>query len=218
MEKLLADQTYHQERARHLEDELLYFQEEYNKLRHQHGDSLLSRSADIRGKVISTVDRELAIIRQGQGNGSSPCLSVKNLIHSIEKQVKTSSTPPMSPMSPTSIAGMSMGSRRNSTDSIVSTTSSILSDASPKHPLDRRSSVPNELKGVLKKTPESKDRTPIRHTMADIIYDSVPVTDDAKVTSPMNGKGEDSPVKKPSILKTSILKEPCKLVLRRGSL
>jgi len=46
---------------------------------------------DIRGKVISTVDRELAVRRQGRdlkaSNGNNSSFSVRHLISSIEEQV-----------------------------------------------------------------------------------------------------------------------------------
>ena len=79
-----------QERTQQLEEELQRTQEEVKRLRTAAATSpspVASTSADsLRGKVLSTVDRELANLKPRGSRDDS--LSVKNLIHSIEKQVK----------------------------------------------------------------------------------------------------------------------------------
>lgn len=67
--------------------------------------SILS-SAELKGKVINTVDKELSFLREGRKSGEkTQTLSVKNLIRSIEEQVKSGCS---------SIHSSSCSSRRNS--------------------------------------------------------------------------------------------------------
>lgn len=71
----------------------------------QKGSSILS-SAELKGKVLNTVDKELSSLREGRRTGDkSQTLSVKNLIRSIEEQVKSGCS---------SIHSSSCSSRRNS--------------------------------------------------------------------------------------------------------
>ena len=197
--------------------------EEFTKI-HNELDQLrqLKDRNEIRGRVINTVDRELTALRQGRKlsepwGGASQSLSVKNLIASIEQQVKTTCTPPLSP----STIASQESSRRNSMDSTFSSgCSSIKAESPTKTPENRRTSMPSEttLKSMLKKpTDISKDSrqslTGHRHPLTNIIYEkSSPVTDDVKF-SPTAGRG-DTPDggKKPL---TSILSN--KPALRKNS-
>ena len=67
---------------------------ELESLRSQQKSAGLARS-EIRGRVMSTVDREFAVLRAGRKSADSSTLnngqSVKNLIASIEHQVVSSS-------------------------------------------------------------------------------------------------------------------------------
>ena len=130
--------------------------------------------------MISTMDRELAALRTGQkvveprGSSGKESTSVKHLIATIEKQVKSDfSTPPSSP----SIMSQEGSSRRNSTESMISV-GSVLSETSPSIGLDRRTSTPADspFKSVLRRTPESRlseSRSPLshRHTITNIMLD-----------------------------------------------
>ena len=175
----------------------------YRQIQSQSDSSILSRQ-DIRGRVLSTVDRELAFLRQGKqlndprsGNQNLP---VKKIIATIEEQGKVDETLPTSP----SCLDDASPIRRGSSDSLVSI-SSIKSELSSRSSLDRQGSVPeSQLKSVLRRSSDGKERPQMshRHTISNIIYDSAPVTDDAKVTTPGGFSDSDSPSKKPL---TSIL-------------
>ena len=135
---------------------------------------------ELRGKMISTMGRELAALRSGQKltdshfSSGKDSTSVKNLIAAIEKQVKGDrGTPPLSP----AISGQDGSSRRNSVESTISI-SSVKSDSSPKIVLDRRTSAPVEspYKVPSRRTGEarlSESRSPLshRHTITNFLLE-----------------------------------------------
>ena len=192
-----------QDRISQLEDELRRVSEENHLLR---ATPATAAANALRGKVLSTVDRELANLRTGSngrsGNKDLPSLSVKNLINSIEKQVK--STPPQSP--PT------LDSRRSSVDSMgfvpdsPGPTSSPLSGSSSTPGSERRISMPNSiLHSRTSPSSTAAGTDPATRRPHSVMYDSV--SDDMKITTPRTTpmKDNDSPKHKPttSILKTS---------------
>lgn len=177
---------------------------------------------EIRGRVINNVDRELTALRHGRklsdpwgGANTQQSLSVKNLIASIEQQVKTNCTPPLSP----SALASQESSRRNSVDSTYSV-GSMKAESPTKSPESRRASMPSDghYKSALKKPTDlcGKDSPRSlggRHPLTDIIYEKAPpVTDDAKVSPSTVRVETPESAKKPL---TSILSN--KTTLRKGS-
>ena len=165
-----------------LQEEVASLQEELEKYKnlHQRSESDMLKRNELRGKMISTMGRELAALRSGQklteshfSNGKEST-SVKNLIAAIEKQVKDDrGTPPLSP----SISVQDESSRRNSVESTISI-SSMKSETSPKIVLDRRTSAPvdSPYKIPSRRTGEtrlSESRSPLshRHTITNIILE-----------------------------------------------
>ena len=205
MEKIINENLMLKEKNEKLKAEVERVHEEAERMKYK---------GEIRGRMMSTVDRELANLRQGiikkpggivdGKSGPNQAISVKNLIATIEDQAKVKS-PPGSPL------GLPVGGpspvRRDSSDSSVSI-SSIKSDLSSKLPPDSPSASK-----LLKRPSDAKERTPIthRHTVANIIYES-PVTDDAKGVAPPKTEPEAGG-KKPL---TSILSN--KSALRRTSI
>ena len=216
MESLRSENSMLTKKNHLLIEELTKVHNEAEQLRH------LKDRNEIRGRVINNVDRELTALRQGRklsepwATTASQSLSVKNLIASIEQQVKTNCTPPLSP----STVASQESSRRNSVDSTYSV-GSLKAESPTKSPESRRASMPADghYKSALKKpTDLGKDSPRVlgshRHPLTDIIYEKAPppVTDDAKV-SPSGGRVETPDgAKKPL---TSILSN--KPVLRKNS-
>ncbi len=195
MEKTIADCAFYKERCQTLEEESSALHDELSKLKQQQQEGDAIRN-DLRGKVISSVDRELAVLRHGRklsdpwgGNASSS--SVKHLIHTIEEQVKHKSPlSPGIPLSPrfTSPECSVSSPRRSSVDSI----SSIKSEVTPP---SKRNTVPTEttpsLKSVLRRQSDGKERSPLghRHTISNIILDKSPLADAGKKAgSPSSSK------------------------------
>ena len=114
VEKLKADNSSLKDRCQMLQSEIdrlksemdaCKIQERAHQLSSRNSSSILS-SAELKGKVMSTVDKELLHLREGKRSGErSQTLSVKNLIRSIEDQVKSGCS---------SIHSSSCSSRRNS--------------------------------------------------------------------------------------------------------
>ena len=191
-EKLVLDYSSMKERTATLEAECEMLRAELDKFKQKE-----DIRSDLRGRVISTVDKELQALRHGRkisdvkgGNQSS----VKNLIASIECQVKVKGTTP--PVSPS--IGSNESSRRNSTESVLSITKENVL-ATP----DRRSSTPaeSEFKSLLRKQPQ-ENRAPLnhRHTVSTYLLDnsSIPTMtnpEPTKATTPV--KAESETVKKP---------------------
>lgn len=188
-----------QETVKNLQEE----QERFGKP----GSSRIFTSSELKSRMMSSVDRELTVLRSGQRRHSSSKegqqnLSVKNLIRSIEDQVKGGGQ---------SKSSSQNSSRRGSMDSSTSSSLSPKTEAikSPSVDLRRTSSPASTGISILKKTPEpTKDRkTPIhRHSVASVIYENsrTPVTDDAKSKPSTSTRSEtDGPKHNPAI--TSIL-------------
>ena len=160
--------------------------------------SILS-SAELKGKVISTVDKELAHLREGKKLGfgdKAQTLSVKNLIRSIEEQVKSGCS---------SIHSSSCSSRRNS-DSETSLTGirdfqEILKSPSSPPVTDAGFLSPENgstpLRSVLKR---SNDRpSPLqRHSMGVLETPVSPVGESPKSAPPLSRN--DTPPSLTSIL------------------
>lgn len=115
VEKLKSDNTSLQEKCNSLLEETSRLRTELDQCKIQErattfnsSKSSILSSAELKGKVISTVDKELAHLRDGKKLGfgdKAQTLSVKNLIRSIEEQVKSGCS---------SIHSSSCSSRRNS--------------------------------------------------------------------------------------------------------
>lgn len=111
VEKLKSENTNLKEECQSLKREIEKLKSEIDKYKIQERASTPQKasilsSAELKGKVISTVDKELSVLRDGRRSGDkSQSLSVKNLIRSIEEQVKSGCS---------SIHSSSCSSRRNS--------------------------------------------------------------------------------------------------------
>ena len=115
VEKLKSDNISMKEKCVTLQEEIDRLKAELDKCKIQEratafnsSKSSILSSAELKGKVISTVDKELAHLRDGKKLGfgdKAQTLSVKNLIRSIEEQVKSGCS---------SIHSSSCSSRRNS--------------------------------------------------------------------------------------------------------
>ena len=115
VEKLKSDNVSMKEKCGTLQEEIDRLRAELDKCKIQEkatafnsSKSSILSSAELKGKVISTVDKELAHLRDGKKLGfgdKAQTLSVKNLIRSIEEQVKSGCS---------SIHSSSCSSRRNS--------------------------------------------------------------------------------------------------------
>ncbi|KAH9525799.1 Cytospin-A [Bulinus truncatus] len=120
MDRLTTENSQLHEKCEHLEDDL-------NKLRQElklfkSADELTAKkpsiltNAELKGKVLTSMDRELAGLREGRPHMDqrSQSISVKSLIRSIEEQVKSGCS---------SIHSSQSDSRRSSTSSDISLTS-----------------------------------------------------------------------------------------------
>ena len=184
MDRIIADNQLMQDKIAVLQKELEVAHSEIERLKpaKQSIDphAIMSRE-EIRGKVLSTVDRELAVRRQGRlsadSKGLAPSLSVRHLITSIEDQVKNERDtipPPSSPLVGTP--------RRDSQDG-----SSKLAAGSNKLLVARQNSSPvseTNLKKLLRRSAgEPKENRPSpnhRHTISEMMLQGPTVTDDAK--------------------------------------
>lgn len=193
LDKVTVDNQRLKERNQTLEAETVKLQEQIDRLLAM---KEASRSRSVLDSSVLTGLRA-ASRKVSDPWGQQQSQSVKNLIASIEHQVKSDRcTPPTSPgmVSETS-------SRRNSSDSSVSNGTKMESPSKPA--VERRGSVPVDtsahLRSALKKTPETKEaRSPLshRHSMTNIIYDKAPPTvEEAKLSPP--GRSESDGGKKP---------------------
>ena len=207
MERLATENSQLRERTSLLQTELNKVNQELDRVKAQRSSS----REEIRGRVISSVDKELMNLRQrklSDPHGGKDNMSVKTLIMSIEhKGPPTKSSSAGIVLSPTITSPTRTqsqeSSRRNSTDSITSLQSDTSSPKSPGLELRRGSAPPEtQLKSALKKPPESKDK---RSTPRDIIYETPPGgTDDAKAVASTSKNDPDSALKKSPAI-TSIL-------------
>lgn len=198
MEQIISEKQALREETRQQSREITRLKEEVEALKQRSNSNDSAVRNDIRGRVLSSVDRELAVIRQGRklsdsrGGSGNQCMSVKHIINSIEMTGGRGGNP----LSPT----LQEPRRRNSESS------DSKSDTSPlRSPLDRTisSPAPQEAghKGVLRRTAtEGKENrpSPFRHTISDIILEGTP--EDKMAASPTStGKAleGDSTPKKP---------------------
>ncbi|KAI0223250.1 Cytospin-A [Lamellibrachia satsuma] len=204
VEKLNHDNKTLKERCTLLEDQNHRVQEELHRLQMKTESKLAGPGrSDLRDRMLSSFDHDLAMLTCSHtlSGPEAKATSVKNLIATIEKQVKSDmGTPPESPAH--------TGSRRNSADSNVSL-GSFKSDASPKGLPIRHGSLTSAT--ALHKV-DSKDSRAFshRHTLANIIYESAPVTDDTKAVSPSSSSGDSVKMSRASSIRSA------KSVLRRS--
>lgn len=192
MEKILADKEMLRDQNAVLRREVEAAQIEAERLKTEMQQKAVDASTpvvsslDIRGKVLSTVDRELAVRRQDRllsgGDPKASSLSVKHLISSIEEQVKNEAV--SVPVSP-SVSNPIM-LRRDSTDGSKSLSNTKPTDLSPRITTQRQLSSPStesSLKSIIRRPNIDTKETRVgshRHTISNIIMDSVTVTDDDK--------------------------------------
>lgn len=187
--KLLSDKEALQEQNVSLRQELEASTGEIERLKQELQQHTVEATApilgnlDLRGKVLSSVDRELTARRQGRLLGDSkglvPNLSVKHLISTIEEQVKNESPSP-SASNPVLL-------RCESNDGVKPPSDAGQSDLPSRVAVQRQLSSPSgessRKSGVRRTNNESKEvlQPPIhRHTVVNIIKESSTVTDDDK--------------------------------------
>ena len=167
--------------------------------------SLIMSSAELKGKVINTVDRELSYLRTDKTNKNAS-QSVKSLIASIEMQVKSGCS---------SMHSSTCSSRRNSdtTDtSLREFQDMVKSPSSPSvdslQSFGNATSTPDvTLRSALKKT---EKQSPMRHSVGILNFDSP--------RSPSDGGPKSAPpVNKPDTSITSFLSNRREGVMRRKS-
>ena len=205
VEKLKSDNVSLKEKCTVQEEEIARLRSELDQCKIQERASAINSSktsilssAELKGKVISTVDKELAHLREGKKLGfgdKAQTLSVKNLIRSIEEQVKSGCS---------SIHSSTCSSRRNS-DSETSLTGIrdfqeiLKSPSSPPVPdtgfLSPDGSTP--LRSVLKRSNERP--SPLqRHSMGVLDTPVSPVGESPKSAPPLSRN--DTPPSLTSIL------------------
>lgn len=188
MTKLLSDKETLREQNASLRQEVESAMIEIEHLKQELQECAVEATApvtsnlNIRGKVLSSVDRELAVRRQGRllndSKGLTPSLSVKHIISTIEEQVKNETLSPQ--------ASNPVLLRHDSTDGVKVLADQKSSDLPSRITIQRQSSTSSSessLKSAIRRTNnESKDvRLPSRHhTISNIIVESATVTDDDK--------------------------------------
>ncbi|KAK3083835.1 hypothetical protein FSP39_003886 [Pinctada imbricata] len=200
MEKVQQENIKLREKCKVLEEDVNKLREEMDRLKLQRAagssstpKSILS-SAELKGKVISTVDRELLALRENKRHDNkNQSQSVKSLIQSIEEQVKSGCS---------SIHSSTCNSRRNSESSVDDALPGIQRIhqmvKSPTSPISENSSVfatstPDvTLRSVLRKTPEKP--SPLRHSASGLTFDPPrsPIEPTPK-SAPPTSKNDTSP-------------------------
>lgn len=176
MEKLKSDNISLKETNQSLQAEIDKLKNELDAYKIQEKSGALSSqkssilsSAELKGKVISSMDKELSYLREGRRTGEkTQTLSVKNLIRSIEEQVKSGCS---------SIHSSSCSSRRNSDSesSLVGIRDLNEIMKSPSSPVGDQGLLSPEngttpLRSVLKRSAERP--SPLqRHSMGGIPFD-----------------------------------------------
>ncbi|XP_013412078.1 cytospin-A isoform X2 [Lingula anatina] len=216
-EKMRTENDVLRDQIKKLQNDFERYREEADRLKTQRtienrSPGVIS-SNELKTRILSSADRELILLRQGRkpsdARGGNQSQSVKNLIRSIEDQVKTSSK-----------SSSQNSSRRGSMDSLGPCSPANMGATSPKSETIksptgdlRRASVavdtPFSHKTVFKKTPDSaKDVRLQRHSVTSLIYESSQQqTDDAKsspsLAAPTARSEGETPKRSPAI--TSIL-------------
>eukprot|EP00914_Ancora_sagittata_P000871 GHVO01002296.1.p1 GENE.GHVO01002296.1~~GHVO01002296.1.p1 ORF type:complete len:1070 (-),score=175.65 GHVO01002296.1:379-3588(-) len=181
MEQIVSEKQALREENRAATKEINRLREELDAVKLKQRNEATNLRNDIRGRVLSSVDRELTAIRQGRKvsdpRGGNPSLSVKHIINSIEL-TSARSPGPQSPLSPTDASP-----RRNSESSTDSKLDSPVMTLRPA--LDRSTSAPapeGVIKGVLKRSStEGKENRPAggyRHSISDIILETPPTPEE----------------------------------------
>lgn len=177
MEDLKSNNVTMKEKCHLLQSEITQLKSEIDayKIQEKSGafsnsqKSLILSSAELKGKVISTMDKEFSYLREGRRSGEkTQTLSVKNLIRSIEDQVKSGCS---------SIHSSSCSSRRNSDSesSLVGIRDFHEIMKSPSSPVGDQGLLSPEngstpLRSVLKRSTERP--SPLqRHSMGNLPYD-----------------------------------------------
>lgn len=194
MEKILADKEMLRDQNAVLRQEVEAALIEVERLKTEMQQKAVDASTpvvsslDIRGKVLSTVDRELAVRRHDRllssGDAKAPSMSVKHRISSIEEQVKNNEALPV-PLSPSVTNPIVL--RRDSTDGSKSLSNAKSTDLSPRITTQRQLSSPStesSLKSIIRRPNIDMKETRVgshRHTISNIIMEGVTtVTDDDK--------------------------------------
>ena len=175
MEKVQQENGKLREKCKHLKEEIIKLQEEADRLKLQRtadssSKSSILSSAELKGKVINTVDRELLSLREHKRHDKNQSQSVKSLIRSIEEQVKSGCS---------SIHSSTCNSRRNSEGSVDDVLPGIQRlhqlVKSPTSPISESqasftTSTPEvALRSVLRKAPEKP--SPLRHSAPGLTFD-----------------------------------------------
>ncbi|KAJ8311962.1 hypothetical protein KUTeg_009335 [Tegillarca granosa] len=177
MEKITNENQSLKEKCTKLQSEIDRLNEEINALKTQKsnedkssGPKSIFTSAELKGKVLSTVDRGLTALREGKRlDSKNQTLSVKSLIRSIEEQVKSGCS---------SIHSSSCNSRRNSDSNDICSYGDIhdmvkSSSSSDLQQSDLNASSPDApLRSVLKKPAERP--SPLRHSVAGLNFHDGP--------------------------------------------
>jgi chromosome segregation ATPase len=202
MERLQQENAQLKEKCNKHQGELDRYKLEIENMKSQRfvEDKITSKSilsAELKGKVINTVDKELGSLRTR--NDKNQIQSVKTLIRSIEEQVKSGCS---------SIHSSTSSSRRNSdaNDSPIAAMREFHDNVkSPTSPVNENSCLLNvtspevTLRSVLKKA----DRPPpLRHSMGCIPFDGPRSPGDPPKSAPPISKSDTSPTI------TSILTRP----------
>ncbi|XP_060581869.1 cytospin-A-like isoform X2 [Ruditapes philippinarum] len=199
MEKLQSDNATYKEKCQSLEAEIAKLKSEIDayKIQEKSGtlgaqkSSILS-SAELKGKVISTMDKELSYLREGRrmGEKTQQTLSVKNLIRSIEEQVKSGCS---------SIHSSSCSSRRNSDSesSLVGIRDFQEIMKSPSSPVGDQGLLSPEngttpLRSVLRRTSERP--SPLnRHSLGGLPFDGSSSPNESPKSAPPISRNDTPP-------------------------
>ncbi|XP_029653050.1 cytospin-A isoform X1 [Octopus sinensis] len=163
MERLVCENASMREKLKSLQSQLSKAKDELDSVKLRSWDERSSKPifspAELKGKMLSSVDRELIALREGRRMDSkNQTMSVKNLIRSIEDQVKSGNS---------SIHSSENSSRRSSLELVccpLSPSNSDLTDAkSPSTPTDLSPQGSSELplRSVLKR-PAAEKLSPLQ--------------------------------------------------------
>ena len=169
MEQMISENASLRETIHNLESKLAKQHDELELLRCQKDSrSKILTSAELKGKVLSSVDKELSVLRDGQRlDAKSQSLSVKSLIQSLEDQIEKKSAC-------SSIHTSRNNSPRNSLTSDMDDSLSAVQELlkSPQHsPCDSSTSPQAEfqLRSLLRK-PAEKSSPLQRHTSPGLCF------------------------------------------------
>lgn len=159
MERLTSENASLKEKVKSLQAQLGKSKDEQDRLKLRSWEERSSKpilsTAELKGKMINTVDRELVALREGRRMDSkNQTMSVKNLIRSIEDQVKSGGS---------SIHSSQGSSRRSSLEGPLSPVNDIPDGKSSPSPTDNtgQGTLELPLKSALKK-PTAEKLSPLQ--------------------------------------------------------